>query len=87
MAQRPSAAGCCLGGKILSNRVWDRGISGPPNSPCNTRNALRSPMEGASPHRAENRPNPSRATTNARTVPKREAIQPVRGTLTASATA
>ena len=87
MAQMPMAAGCSFFGKMVSNRVCDSGIKGPPQKPWIIRATIRRLRLGDRPHRSEARPKPIRATEKTRTVPKREASHPVRGTEMASATA
>ena len=74
-------------GKMRIRRVWLIGISGPPASPCPTRNATRAASESAVPQRKEKRPKPIIPATNTLTSPKRRASQPVSGTQIASATA
>src|SRR5450830_921211 len=87
MAHKPTAAGAFSLGKMRSNRVCDKGISGPPARPCSTRKASSMPSELARPHSAENAPNRIIDMMNTRTVPNRLASQPVSGTVIASATA
>ncbi len=87
MLQMVMAAAAWRCGKIFSSSVWDSGISGPPQTPCITRNSTNTPSEGARPQRAEQIPKPIMPVTNTLTAPKRAASQPVSGTVTASATA
>src|SRR5262249_4108111 len=85
--QSANAAGCCFLGKICSSSVWESGISGPPEKPCNTRKKTSAPNEGDKPHSAEFTPKQNIAVTKTRNAPKRPANQPVSGTVIASATA
>src|SRR5690606_25380511 len=71
-------------GKIRSSRICDRGIKGPPDRPWRTRNRINASSVRDTPHRKEKRPKPAIEIRNQRTVPKRAASQPVRGTLIAS---
>ena len=74
-------------GKMRSSNICDSGISGPPDRPCRTRNRISASSVRAMPQRKEKMPKPMIEMMNQRTVPKREASQPVSGTLIASATA
>jgi hypothetical protein len=87
MAHNPVAAAAYFLGKTRSSRVWDSGISGPPQAPCSTRNSTSRVSEGARPQRNEKSPKPIMPATKTFTAPKRADSQPVKGTTTASATA
>ena len=74
-------------GNIRSNNICESGISGPPDSPCNTRNRTSASSVRDTPQRKEKTPKPTIEIRNHRTVPKRAASHPVSGTTIASATA
>ena len=86
MAHSAMAAFALALGKMRSSRVWESGISSPPENPCITRPSTRTPRLWAKPQLSENPPNSAMATANTRTAPNRPAIQPVSGTTMASAT-
>ena len=71
---------------MRSIRVCERGIIGPPLSPCSTRQTTRRPKDGARPQSAEQAPKLRTAIVNTRTAPNLAASQPVSGTVIASAT-
>ncbi|MNM63159.1 hypothetical protein D3C81_745180 [compost metagenome] len=87
IAQRPIACACFSLGKIRMSKVWLSGISGPPHRPCPIRKNTSMPNEFARPHKKEKIVKPIRPKIKTRTVPKRPASQPVKGTQIASATA